>query len=399
MFASIIANLSAFQQLVTQEPIVPKEFEEPKEVVGSDEIDPEKRTTQQQTPEPPAAGESPVEIEGEENSEEQEDPEDPLIDLKAIDEAVLETMLPNLTAIDESIDVSSIKSVDDFIPVFKKTIEDQIKNDPDFKNKLKAEIVEELGIDDHTIEQVTGVKKGIDIKRHRELSQMEKFVDLDFETPDEIQKLFQVYYNVNKTNKSDAERLLALDMNASPEELAALVNERKQSLKDYVSTEFQSLETNRNDAVLKIEASKAEVKKKVDEFLTSKVIGGQRRSQEEIDLYLEMTAPGTTEIVLPTGEKKMVSRYQAHVFKKESDVDSFFPELFQNVLDVANNIADIKEKVRRNSVAKGAFAKNLAKNLSAKGFSGGIVKKGHESSLPASSKSNEEAFNEIISKK
>lgn len=407
MFASIVANLSAFQQLIDFQPPKPEETsEELKKVIGLDVIDPEGRiNTQKDKQGPPAdPDKKPVSLDNTdsvENIEDQEDLEEdnvPSIDIKAIDEAVLETLLPDLTEINPDFDVSVVKSVDDFKDAYKKQVQEGIKNDPEFKSKLKAELAEELGLSDEIIEQVTNVKRGIDIKKHNELSQMNRFVDLDFETPDEIQKLFQVYYSVNKIDKANAERLLDLDMKSTPEEIQALVSERKQLLKNHIAAEFSALDENRNQAFVKLEESKSEIKKKMDSCLTSRVIGGQKRTQEEVDLYLEMTAPGTTEIILPTGEKKMVSRYQAYKFNKENDFDSFFPELFQDVLDVGNGIADIKEKVRRNSVSKGAFAKNLQKRLNEKGYSGAVVKN-KKQDTPASSKSNGEAFEVIIGKK
>ena len=340
----------------------------PSKEEGSDEIDsPEGKTGAMPEKKEVIGDQDDTDLdENDENLEEDENPtppeEIPLIDETIIEEAGKAGVLDVLSTIDPEFTPSEEATVDEILLNFDEQRKEKLKKDPEFISQVRQEIMDEFGITEDVIVAVTNRKKGVNHKEYNEYKTMERYADLDFDDDQEIQNLFSVYYRTKGVAKDEAERLIGLDMQSAAEK-EILVSERKQYLKDYSFSKIKELEEQADKKNEIIEKRTKEQRDFVRNALSTGVVGGKKRSVEEIELFKKMVALGTTEITLPTGEKVKVSRLQAYNYEKEYNVEQNFGSFFDEIISIGSGIKEVKDAAKAKSTQRGTFMKSVNNHL------------------------------------
>lgn len=296
---------------------------------------------------------------------EEDDPEDDrasFIDESIIEEAGMAGVLDVLTTIDpEFVAPSEEASVDEILMGFDEKRKESLKKDPEFINQVRQELMDEMGLNEESVVAVTNRKKGVNHKKYNEYQIMERYADLDFDTDQEITNLFAAYYSTKGVAKEEAERLIGLDMQGPEKE--ALVSERKQFLKNHAFSKIKELEDEADQKSKIITTRIKEQREFVQNALSTGVIGGKKRSIEEIELFKKMVAPGTTEVELPTGEKVKMSRLQAYNYNKEHNVEQNFGNFFDEIISIGSGIKEVKDAAKAKSTQRGTFMQGVNKHL------------------------------------
>lgn len=257
----------------------------------------------------------------------------------------------------------STKNADAFIDNVFEYQKNKVIADAEFINTAKKEKQQEYGLDDETISTVFQVKYGANPREILEWSSVKQLASLNGEDDEYIDSVLTVYHKINSPNlkPEDLKRYIDADK-ADPE----VVESRKTDLFNLAVDKLTSIE---NDAKLNHQKTIEAEKKYADQvrvLLDKRTIDGVLFTKDEIDTYLDSIKPGTTEIILPSGQKKMVSKHQAKLYKEKTEsIEKSLANHIKQVLGKSNDSMEFDDK-RKKKIA-GNFMKKLNEDLKKEG--------------------------------
>jgi len=299
-----------------------------------------------------------AEEEEEEEGAEEESEED-LADLKQQEEEFVTSALGYYKENDEDFDMpEGVKDVDSLREVISNNaIKKELETKGSYwREAIKTELMEEMGISEEEVQVLRGNRHGIDQKAVNEMKSLKSEMAFQYtpETEAENRKLYETYYTLQNQKKDEIDILVEAKMakiKADPVAGQAELNGVKTSISNFADKTINDAATKIGTATKAMEDQALERRREQEAVFATRMIGGKKRSLEEIKDFKKKLTVRDQEII-ENGVKKKVSLFYK-VFKEMPIADSL--ALAHNLLykeEAEDKKEDKKQKTKRKATGK-----------------------------------------------
>ena len=314
-----------------------------------------------------AAEENPdLESGPEEKSEDPKDEEEDIDeDLAAQEKHFVSSALDYLKEKDKSFEVpDGVTDIDTFTEVvasnaIMKGLEEKGSY---YREALKKEVMEEMGVSEEELSMLRGKKYGIDQGRINQMNALSKEMDFPFTlaTERENMLLMQTYHSLEGAKPEYAKKMAEIDvaeinkLKDNPSEAQAKIDAVREKIRSHALSEIAKVSKDTSAIEAQIRENSLARMREQERVMNSRMIGGKKRSAEEIMDFKRKLTVADQEIVENGIKKKVTLFYKA--FKEmpiQESLDLAYATLYKD--EVEEKKEEKKEKAKRR--AKGSFLK------------------------------------------